>query len=520
MLRREEFGAGLTVAKDVRDAGDGRIVVGGSVGPKLRGRTASLIALCAALSAGAPAQAETISGALARAYAFSPDLGQQRASGRAADENVPRAASALRPQVNAQASGGVSRNSLESPAGLGGVSGIGGAGVGGAAGLGSSSSVGSSSSDVFNSTTYPRNLGLTVTQTLYNGNRSINSVRQAESGVLQSREQTRLTELNVLFNAASAYMNVLRDSALVQLNISNVRVLDEQLRQSRSRFQFGEITRTDVAQAEAALALGQAQQSTAESNLQTSLAVYRQLIGQPPGRLAPARPLDALLPHALQDAVAISQSEHPQIQAGLHAVDAAELNVKVQEGSLYPTVSLQGSVTQAYDVQGIPGENAFQAMAVGSLTVPIYDGGLSFANIRQAKEQLSQARLQVDLQRETIRAQVVSTWGALISARSNIRSFQSQIRANESALAGVREEAKLGQRTTLDILNAQQTLLNSRVNLISSQRDQVVQSYALLAAIGRLSATVLGLNVSVNDPTIHFDQVKDKIWGAQTPDGR
>ena len=455
-----------------------------------------VMALALGLGVAIPtADAETISGALAKAYAYSPDLGQQRAAGRAADEGVARAASALRPTVAATATGGYSNNRLESRSGIFGPS-------------------------TTKSITYPRTAGVTVTQTIFNGGRTVNSIRQAESSALQGREQVRLAEINVLNNAATAYMNVLRDSALYALNQSNVRVLEEQLRQSRSRFEFGEITRTDVAQAEAALSQGQANRSTAEGNLQNSLAVYRQLIGEEPPNLSPARPLDAMLPRTVEEAIDYATVQHPQIQAALHAVDAAALAVKVQEGALYPTVSVQGSVAQNWDVQGTPKQNIWQYSAIGSLNVPLYDGGLSYATIRQAKEQLSQARLQADLQRENIRAAVVSAWAGLRSSRANIRSYQAQIRANEVALAGVREEAKLGQRTTLDVLNAQQTLLNSRVSLVGAQRDQVVQSYGLLAAMGKLSAAELGLKVQAYDPSVHFNQVADKKWGLRTPDGQ
>ena len=444
------------------------------------------------------ARAETILGALGKAYVFSPDLGQQRAASRAADENVPRAASALRPTISATASAGIFNNRVQSPANpLFGLPAY-----------------------VLKNQTYPRNAGLTITQTLYNGNRAINSVRQAESTALSSHEQSRLSELMVLNAAATAYMDVLRDTALLALDQSNLHVLREQLSQSQARFKFGEITRTDVSQSEAAVSQGEAVASTAQGNLQASLATYRQLIGAPPRNLDPAQPPDRLLPATLDEAIAYAQREHPLIQAALHAADAAALNVKVQEGSLYPTVQVQGSVAQSWDAQSTPKEQTFNYGAMGTLNVPIYDGGLTYSNIRQAKEQLSQATLQADLQRETIRQEVVAAWAGLRSTRANIRSFQAQIRANEAALDGVRQEAKVGQRTTLDVLNAQQTLLISRTNLVSAQRDQVVQTYNVLAAMGRLSAGGLGLAVATIDPRDHLDQVKDKAFGLRTPDGK
>ncbi|MBV9222333.1 MAG: TolC family protein, partial [Methylobacteriaceae bacterium] len=226
------------------------------------------------------------------------------------------------------------------------------------------------------------------------------------------------------------------------------------------------------------------------------------------------------LPKTLEAAIAISQIEHPSIQAALHGVDAAELNVKVLEGALYPTINLVGTVTEGVEVQGVPNSTQFSASLLGQLSVPIYDGGLTYANIRQAKEQLGQTRLQVDLQRDIVRAAVVSAWGVYANSKAQIESAQAQVSASEIALNGVREEAKVGQRTTLDVLNAQQTLLNARVSLVTAQHDQVVASYALLSAIGRLSVDVLALRAARYDASIHFDQVKDKWWGLRTPDGR
>ncbi len=455
----------------------------------------SLALLIALFDATGPAaQAETISGALAKAYVFSPDLGQQRAATRAADENIPRATGAFRPTITGTATAGVAHTVTDNPL-----------------------SRTTTNTDYH---TYPRSAGVTLTQTLYNGNRTVNSVRQAESTVLQSRETLRLSELNILVNAATAYMNVLRDTALLQLAQSNIDVLQQQLRQTNDRFQVGEVTRTDVAQSQAALSAGQASAFTARSNLQNSLGVYRQLIGEPPRNLSPARPLEALLPHSQLQAIEISQTQHPAIESALHAVDVSALNVKVLEGALYPTLSIQGSVSETLDAQNIPMDRIFNAQAIGNLTVPIYDGGTSYANIRQAKELLGQSRLQADVQREFIRSQVVTAWGAYQNTKLSIQSLQAQARANEVALAGVRDEARVGQRTTLDVLNAQQALLNARVQLVSAQRDQVVNSYALLASTGQLSAVGLGLDVTPYDPTIHFDQVKDKIIGVRTPDGR
>jgi len=229
--------------------------------------------------------------------------------------------------------------------------------------------------------------------------------------------------------------------------------------------------------------------------------------------------VEILLPRSLEDATAKAQKSHPRIQAALHAVDVAALNVTIQEGALLPTLTATGTAAVNRDVTGNNNYQNTTYSAIASLSVPLYEGGATYSAVRQAKETLGQARLAADVQRETVRSAVIAAWGAFQTTKLQIQSYQAQVRANEIALEGVREEAKVGQRTTLDVLNAQQTLLNSRVSLVTSQRDQVVASYGLLAASGQLSAATLGLRVDAYDPTLHFDQVKNKWIGTRTPDG-
>jgi outer membrane protein len=252
-------------------------------------------------------------------------------------------------------------------------------------------------------------LGLTVTQNLFNGNRTVNGVRQAESNIFGARETMRNTEESVLLNGATAYMDVLRDTAILDLRKNNIIVLQEQLRQTVDRFKVGEVTRTDVAQAESSLATARSDYFTAQANLETSIANYRQVIGVEPTRLEPARTIENLLPHTVGVAVQLALAEHPQVQAALHAVDAAALQVKLVEGELYPTVNIVGSVQQNYNFSGIPGERLLNGSIVGQLSIPIYEGGEVYARTRQAKETLGQARLQADLQRDMVRALVVSS---------------------------------------------------------------------------------------------------------------
>jgi outer membrane protein len=447
------------------------------------------------------AYSETLESALARAYGSNPTLNAQRSLVRATDENVPRAKAGFRPRVNATADvqGTLTESNPDNRAATTTRSGS-------------------------------QGVALQVDQLLFNGFRTVNSVRQAESSVLSARETLRNNEQNVLFDAASAYMNVLRDTAILNLQRNNVEVIEEQLRQTQDRFNVGEVTRTDVAQAEARLAGARSQASLAEANLRTSIARYRQVIGVEPRQLAPGRPLDRLLPRSLEGALQIAFDEHPAIIAALHGVDVAELQVRIVEGELAPTLALRGvaSYRNTNASGGIGGAigggvtsgEVTSGSLVASLTVPIYEGGEVYARTRQSKETVGQRRLEADSIRDQVRAAVISSWGQLEAARAQIVAAQAQVEAAETALNGVREEARVGQRTTLDVLNAQQELLNARVNLITAQRDRVVASYAVVQASGRLTSRVLALGVAHYSPKVHFDQVKDLWGGLTTPDGR
>lgn len=434
--------------------------------------------------------AETLESALARAYGNNPDLNAQRASVRATDENVAQAKSGYRPQVNASADAGRTYTEFSRPGG------------------------GSTIERL-----YPRGVGLQIDQNLFNGFRTQNSVEQAESSVLGARQTLTNNEQNTLFDSAAAYMNVLRDTAILDLQRNNVEVIDEQLRQTNDRFNVGEVTRTDVAQAQSRLAASRSQASLAEANLRTSVAQYRQVIGVEPRQLAPGRPLDKLVPRNVDVALKTALNEHPAIKASMHGVDSAELQVKIEAGALAPQLGVRGTVAKRYDSQ-IEGDNILSGSVVAQLTVPIYDGGVAYASTRQAKELVGQRRMEADSIRDQVRAAVISSFGQLEAARAQIIAAQAQVDASETALNGVREEARVGQRTTLDVLNAQQELLNARVNLITAQRDRVVASYAVVQAMGRLNSRALGLAVNHYSPRVHYEQVKDLWGGLSTPDGR
>jgi outer membrane protein len=473
---------------------------------------------CAALPLAAPlAHGETLESALVEAYRNNPSLNATRASVRATDENVPQALSGYRPKITVTASGG--EQSLSST-------------VKELNPLSSTRPLlcGSTSCPpLYNPAYYskqsgynsPFNYGATISQTLFNGFQTSNKTRQAESQVLAARATLQTTVQTVMLNAATAYMNLLRDSAILDLQRRNVEVLQEQLRQTRDRFNVGEVTRTDVAQSESRLASGRSQVLLAESNFNASQATYRQVIGSNPGKLTPAAPVDRFSPRSLKGAVGLGTTSHPSVATAQYNVDAAQLAVKVAEGALLPTVSVQGNYQKNYLAVGsLTTMESYNASVLGTLTIPIYQGGAEYSIIRQAKETLAQRRLDFDTARDAVRQQVVQAWGQLESAKANIDATKAQVQASEIALNGVREEARVGQRTTLDVLNAQQELVNARVAMVTAQRDRVVASYILLAAVGRLSPHVLGLHVPAYSPVVHYEQVRDSWAGVRIPDGR
>ncbi|MBU6461783.1 MAG: TolC family outer membrane protein [Bradyrhizobium sp.] len=445
-----------------------------------------------------PALADTIEAALVRAYQNNPQLNAQRAQVRVTDENVPQALSGYRPKVGITASLGYQYTDTNT-------------------------TLGGSPTEIVRTEIHganpPRSAGLTVTQTLYNGNQTANKTRAAESQVSGAREALRVLEESVLLSAATAYMDYLRDSAIVEVDKSNVRVLEQTLKQTQDRFNVGEVTRTDVAQSEAQLAAGKTQLLAAQATLTTTEANFRRIIGNEPHALAPGSPVDRFLPPTLPKAVELSLIENPNVTAAMFGVDVNYLQVKVNEGALLPTVTFTAAAQQSYE-PSMTTFRSFGASAVGSISIPVYQGGAEYSLIRQSKESLSQQRLTLELTRDQTRANTVTAWGQLVAGKAQVASAQAQVTASEIALNGVREEAKAGQRTTLDVLNAQQALVNARVALVTAQHDRVVASYSVLSAVGRLSPQVLQLPTTTYDPSVHYQQVRDSWIGVRTPDGK
>jgi outer membrane protein len=297
-------------------------------------------------------------------------------------------------------------------------------------------------------------------------------------------------------------------------------VLQQTLKVTQDRRDSGAVTDTDLDQAQAQLAAGEASLHSARSTLLTTKANYRRIIGNEPEGLSAGMPVDRFSPRTLDAAIAQSLSQNPSVTAAMYDVDVAQLQVKIAEAGLYPTLVLQGSVQQQQFNSSDSTLRLLNSTVQAKLTIPIYQGGSEYSAIRQSKEAVSQQRLSLDQVRNQVRASVVQYWGQLEAAKAQTEAAERQVKYAERALNGVRDEAQVGQRTTLDVLNAVQALLNARVGLIIAQHDRVVASYNLLSAVGRLAPAVLGLPTQIYDPGVNYHQVRDSWFGARTPDGR
>lgn len=431
------------------------------------------------------AHAETIYSALASAYTHNPTLNAQRAATRSVDENVPLAKSGWRPTIFGTADYGYSSTRTQ--------------GV--------------------HTELNPGGFGITISQTLFDGLKTLNSVHAAQAAVAASQATLRNTEQNVLFDGATAYMDVLQNQAIVAFRTKNLEFLREEVRAANARFSVGEATRTDVAQAKARSAAAVTQLAVARANLKTSKGVYFQVIGKKPRHLKPAKSLSKYFPKSVHKGMKIALRDHPAVIATKHLVDQAAYNVKTAESSLLPTITLDGSASRRFN-STTQGQVIDSAQITANLRVPIYQGGSVSSTVRQNKEILSQRRIEVDQSVDNVRAAVVSAYSQYESAQANILSSQAQLSAANLALKGVIEERNVGQRTTLDVLTTQQEVINAQIALVQSRRNLVVASYAILSAIGRLNAKRLGLGVKMYHPEDHYVAVRDKWYGLRTPDKR
>jgi len=447
--------------------------------------------LCAgATSLCSTVSAQTLKEALATAYRLNPQLDAERARLRATDEEVARANSGYRPVITGSADISFERRNTD-PA---------------------------SAND---GEVHPKGYSLNLTQPIFRGFRTLNQVREAEATVRAGRETLRSVEQNVLLAAATAYVDVVRDQAIVRLNENNVTVLTRELRATQDRFNVGEVTRTDVAQATARRAGAVSQLELARANLKASRATFERVVGAPPGRLTEPPAPNGLLPRTLEEAIQIHNRESPSVVSALYLEQASRYTVERIRGELLPTIDLEASYSQRFDPSRTV-EETEQTTVTGRLNVPIYEGGEVSARVRQAKHTHVSRIQQIEQARSEGQENVVAAWSRLIASRAQQESAQAQVEANQTALQGVREEERVGQRTLLDVLDAEQELLNSQVALVTARRDTIVQAYTLLAAIGRLNAQELELTNVVYDPEVNYHEVRRKWWGLSIThaDGR
>ncbi|MEQ9811795.1 MAG: TolC family outer membrane protein [Azospirillaceae bacterium] len=427
------------------------------------------------------ARAQTLTDALASTYSTNPTLAAQRESLRASNEAIAQALSAYRPSVSADASVSGQVTYTDTP-------------------------IGSGDEEI-----NPASIGIRVEQPLYDFSRESN-VDAAEFGIQAARAQYLATEQSVLLDAVSAYMNVVRDRALLDLAINNQAVLRQQLQAARDRFEVGEVTRTDVSQAESRVAGAQASIVQAEGLLRGSEAVFAQVVGANPVALtAPSLPTG--LPTSLEEAVVMAEAASPSVIAAEFFERAAIEQIDVAEGSLLPRFSIAGEARHT-EWPSDTVDSRTSASITLQMTWQFYQGGLASSQVREQRFTASQRRIEIDEARRLVTAQAISAWEALQTAQAAIESFNAQVRAAAIALEGVRQEAQVGSRTILDVLDAEQELLTARVNLVQAQRDQVVAAYGLLAAVGQLTARDLGLPVNLYTFGPDYDRARNAWIGT------
>ncbi|MGB0671190.1 MAG: TolC family outer membrane protein [Rhodospirillales bacterium] len=430
------------------------------------------------------ARAQSLEEALAATYQNNPTLLAGRASLRATDEAVPQALANWRPNVEVTASYGRTRvyNNTSTP-------------------------------EVQNR--QPADWGVSLTQPLFRGGRTLAATSSAENNVKAQRANLTSTEQTVLLDAISAYLNVYRDQATVELNKSNERVLQRQLEATQDRFAVGEITRTDVHQAEARLARATADRIQSEGNLEASRANYENIIGLAPGALEVVGVPDDLLPVSLEDSVKIALGSNPDLINAEFTAKAAVDDADEVWGELMPTLELNASATRAHQSSSEV-SRVDTLSATVDLTVPLYQQGDVYSRLREARQTIAEARGDVDQGRRDAIEAATASWQGLQSARAQVEAIKSQIVASEVALEGVQREAAVGSRTVLDVLDAEQERLDANVSLVQAERDLVVAAYELLSAMGKLTAADLNLGVDLYDPYQHYDEVRDKWFGGRS----
>jgi TolC family type I secretion outer membrane protein len=440
-----------------------------------------LIAFGFGLAGAAPGHAQSIEEALVAAYLTNPDLEAQRAALRATDELVPQALSDWRPTVTVDSNAAT-------------------ADIDSSAGGGSLNSAEAS---------------FALDQQIYNGGETVANTERAEALVRAERARLVAFEQNVLLDAATVYTNLLAAEAVLDFAIQNENRLRRQLQATQDRFDVGEVTRTDVAQAEARLSGATADRVRAEGELAAARSDYRRVTNQEPGRLVVPEPLRAL-PPSEATAQQLAEVANPNITVAQFDLTAARADVNIAEAALLPRLSVRGELTYAHEPT-LTLDSQRDASIGANLIVPLYQGGGEYARVRQSKQTVRQRQDDLEAAFRAVRNEVTAAWQALLTATTQIASISEQVRANLIAVEGARQEALVGQRTTLDVLDQESDLFQSQVNLVQARRDQIVASYRVKASVGEL--TVVGINLPVEpyDPDAYYLDVRDRLIGLGEP---
>ncbi len=442
-----------------------------------RAAALSGVTLAVVLSS-ASVHAESLADAMRAAYQKNPTLRADRARQRSTDELVPAAKSGWRPTINGSAI---------------------------------ASQEWTNNSEVPKSDNESLSLNIQLSQPVFRGFRTVEGVKSAKATVEAGRQQLLATEQAVLFDVASAYLAVVRDRQIIAIRQQNVNNLQKQARAASTRFEVGEVTRTDVSQSRARVSGAQGDVASAKANLEASIAAYIAAVGKKPGKLKYTQL--GKLPASLESALATAQDINPRILAASWVHDASLHDVEVAKGALLPELSLRASASRTLHPQnGVDWSQ--NATVQGVLSVPIYQAGREYSTIRKAKQDASLRQIQIVEATRLVRQQVTASWYSLTSSRQAISSAKSQVAAAALALDGINQEYAVGSRTTIDVLNAEQEVLSARIGLISAEYAKVISSYQLLQAMGKLTARHLGLGGAYYDPADHYGTVKDKWFGA------
>ncbi len=474
---------------------------------KSRGRATGVAVAAGALAwiAGpAVAPAQTLQEALAQAYATNPTLAAALAGLNATNEEIPEALSTIRPTVSVTGDAGVTYTSTEFEDGAFGSDALFGAD--------------DDDDDSESETITPASIGISVSQPIYQGGETFAELREAENNIQTERATVVDTEQDILLETVTAYLDVVEAQAVLELEINNEQVLRRQLEAAQDRFNVGEVTRTDVAQAEAGVAGAVAGRIVAEGELRDTRSEFERVVGIPPGSLQ-APPAPPGLPTSLEETIALAAANNPNIIAVQFSERAALAAVDVARAGLLPDVSITGSVTRDVEPSTTVSSQS-TAQVTAQVTVPLYQAGLVTSNVRAAKHVANEVRILVEETRRDVVDAAVAAWVDLTTARATIESLLSEVRANEIALDGVEQEALVGARTVLDILDAQTVLLDSQVDLVTAQRDELVAAYEVLASVGRLTARALNLPVDYYEFDVSYDRTRSRIWGTSIEDSR